>query len=142
MNVLIVEPGQAPREASIDNTLETLQKLVGGTIEAVYPYDDPVTLICNDEGKLMGLPLNRAMCDDSGQPYDILAGTFLVCGLTEQDFGSLTPELMEKYKEKFAQPESFLKMGDHMMVFRHPPKAEKQPKAPGHDKPKPGHDAR
>ena len=55
----------------IDHTLSAMQELVGGTIQAVYPFDDPVALIANDEGKLLGLPWNRALTDDHGVPYDI-----------------------------------------------------------------------
>lgn len=72
MRVLIVEPGQYPREADIDGSLDTLQHIVGGLIETLYPWEDRAVLICNDEGKLMGLPLNRSLED-----YDIIAGTFL-----------------------------------------------------------------
>ena len=62
--------------------LESLQHEVGGCIEAIYPYEDPVALICNEEGKLEGLPLNRALRDEDGDIYDVVAGTFLVVGLT------------------------------------------------------------
>ncbi len=55
--------------------------------------------ICNDDGKLMGLPLNRALRDEDGQMYDAVAGTFLVVGLGEEDFASLTPELAQKYEQ-------------------------------------------
>lgn len=55
MRVLIVEPGQYPREADIDGSLDTLQHIVGGLIETLYPWEDRAVLICNDEGKLMGL---------------------------------------------------------------------------------------
>lgn len=70
IKVLIVEPGKEPREAEIENTLSAQQAVVGGMIEAIYPWDDPVGLICNEEGKLMGLPLNRSL-----EGYDIIAGT-------------------------------------------------------------------
>ena len=73
MDVLIVEPEKSPRIANISGDLESLQKAVGGYIEAVYPYDDPVAIVCNEEGKLIGLPLNRKLED-----YDIIAGTFVV----------------------------------------------------------------
>mgnify|MGYP000382266717 CR=1 FL=1 len=59
MKVLMVEPGKSPYAAEIESGLKSLQAAVGGDIQAVYPYEDPVALICNDEGKLMGLPLNR-----------------------------------------------------------------------------------
>ncbi|UUM11959.1 DUF3846 domain-containing protein [Clostridiaceae bacterium HFYG-1003] len=73
MDVLIVEHEKVPRMASITGDLNSLQQVVGGYIEAVYPYDDPVAIVCHEEGKLIGLPLNRKLED-----YDIIAGTFIV----------------------------------------------------------------
>ena len=61
MKVLVVEPGKAPYESDISPGLESLQKAVGGYIEITYPFDDPVAVVCNEEGKLLGLPLNRAL---------------------------------------------------------------------------------
>jgi hypothetical protein len=117
MDVLIVEPEKSPRMASITGDLNSLQQVVGGCIEAVYPYDDPVAIVCHEEGKLIGLPLNRKLED-----YDIIAGTFIVCGLGEEDFDSLTPELAEKYREKFADPEIFMKMGNRIVAIPVKPK--------------------
>ncbi len=117
MDVLIVEPEKSPRMASITGDLNSLQQVVGGYIEAVYPYDDPVAIVCHEEGKLIGLPLNRKLED-----YDIIAGTFIVCGLGEEDFDSLTPELAEKYREKFADPEIFMKMGNRIVAIPVKPK--------------------
>ena len=119
MDVLIVEPEKAPRMASINGDLNSLQQVVGGYIEAVYPYDDPVAIVCHEEGKLIGLPLNRKLED-----YDIIAGTFIVCGLGEEDFDSLSPELAEKYREKFADPEIFMKMGNRIVAIPIKPKDE------------------
>ena len=78
MTVLYVKPGEKPKRIEIENDLEALQRAVGGYIEAVYPYEDPVALIVNEEGKLNGLPLNRALRDEDNDIYDIVAGTFLV----------------------------------------------------------------
>ena len=50
MKVLIVEPGKYPREADIEHTLEAEQAVVGGTIEAVYPWRDSACIVCNDNG--------------------------------------------------------------------------------------------
>ena len=97
MKVLMVEPGKVPYETEIEGGLESLQEAVGGSIQAVYPYDDPVALICNEEGKLMGLPLNRSLTDENGEIYDIIAGNFILTGLSEDNFGDLSPELMEKF---------------------------------------------
>lgn len=60
IEVLMVEPGQYPRVERIGSDLASLQKAVDGYIEVVYPYDDPVALICGEEAKLEGKPLNRA----------------------------------------------------------------------------------
>ena len=51
MKVLVVEPNRVPYMAEIKNSLDEMQKIVGGLIQAVYPFDSPVALICNDEGK-------------------------------------------------------------------------------------------
>ena len=118
MKVLIVEPGQYPREADIEPTLEAKQKIVGGLIDVAYPFpDDNVCVVLNDEGKLMGLPLNRAIYTEDGDMQDIYAGDFLVVGLTEDDFGSLTSEQMQKFEEQFHQPQMFVRMGRSIMAI-------------------------
>ena len=73
--------------------------------------------VYNDDGKLMGLPLNRALWDEDGLMYDVIAGTFLVVGLTEDDFGSLTSEQMQKFEEQFHQPQMFVRMGRSIMAI-------------------------
>ena len=80
LSVLKIAPGQYPQQVEIDNNLKALQEAVGGTIAAVYPFADPVAIICNDDGKLMGLPLNRALRDENGEMYDAIAGDFLKLG--------------------------------------------------------------
>ena len=83
--------------------------------------------VYNDDGKLMGLPLNRALRDENGQMYDAAAGDFLVVGLGEEDFASLIPEMAQKYEQLFHQPEAFLKLGNRLLVLPVPdePPAEK-----------------
>ncbi len=117
ITVLRVEPDKAPQKITIDSGLESLQREVDGWIEAVYPFEDPVAIVCNEEGKLDGLPMNRALRDEDGHIYDIIAGSFLVVGLTDDNFGSLTPDLMRKYSEKFRTPEAFLSIGGKILVF-------------------------
>ena len=114
---VVIEPEQKPQIREIDGSLEGLQSLVGGDIQAVYPYADPVAVICNEEGKLMGLPLNRALRDDAGEIYDIVVGTFAVVGLTEDSFGSLDSALAQKYAQLFEQPEQFAKLGDRIVAI-------------------------
>ena len=110
MNVLMVEPGKAPYETQIGNDLRSMQGAVGGYIQAVYPYEEPVALVCNEEGKLDGLPLNRALRDEDGDIYDIIAGTFFIAGLGESDFTDLPHELAERFAEQFRQPELFMRV--------------------------------
>ena len=128
LSVLKIAPGQFPQQVEIDSDLKALQEAVGGFIGASYPFaDDPVAIVYNDDGKLMGLPLNRALRDEDGQMYDAVAGTFLVVGLGEEDFVSLSPELAQKYEQLFHQPEAFLKLGNRLLVLPVPdePPAEK-----------------
>lgn len=91
LTVLVVEPMKEPYVKEIDPGLHALQAEVGGDIAASYPFDDPVGLVLNDEGKLIGLDLNRSLRDEHGEIYDIVAGTFLVVGLGEESFTSLPP---------------------------------------------------
>lgn len=124
MTVLVVEPMKEPYVKEIDPDLHSLQAEVGGDIGATYPYSDPVALVCNDEGKLIGLDLNRGLRDENGEIYDIVAGTFLVVGLGEEDFASLSPELIQKYTEQFKTPERFMQINGNIVVL--PVPAEKQ----------------
>ena len=105
LTVLMVEPGKAPYQAAIGADLKSLQQVVGGYIESISPYDDPVAIICNEEGKLEQLPFNRGLRDESGNLYDYIAGNFMIVGLGEENFTSLPPEYIEKYSQLFAQPE-------------------------------------
>ena len=124
LSVLKIAPGQYPQQVEIDNDLKALQQAVGGFIGASYPFvDDPVAIVYNDNGKLMGLPLNRALRDESGEAYDVIAGTFLVIGLGEEDFASLSPELAQKYEKQFHQPEDFIRLGHRIVVVRVPDEA-------------------
>lgn len=117
IKVLLVEPEERPRVVEIGTGLEDLQHAVGGDIEVVYPFEDRVGLIVNEEGKLIGLPLNRALRDENNEVYDIIAGSFLVAGLTEDNFGSLTEEQIGKFEGLFHQPETFVKMGRSIVAI-------------------------
>lgn len=96
MKILFVEPGKEAQPAEIQGDLKEMQAIVGGRIEALYPWADPVALICNDEGKLLRLPLNRMLED-----YDVIAGNFFICGIEGDEFVSLSDPLMIKYQKKF-----------------------------------------
>ena len=119
MRILIVEPERRPEEGEIDDSLKTMQQIVGGYIQAIYPFDDPVALVCNDEGKLMDLPANRGLRDENGQMYDIVCGTFFLCGAPADSdhFTSLTPEQIERYRELFYTPEMFWGMDGRIVCL-------------------------
>ncbi|MDD3227781.1 MAG: DUF3846 domain-containing protein [Oscillospiraceae bacterium] len=101
LRVLYVEPGNVPVEKMIGSDLASLQAKVGGLIECVY-LEDGAVLVCNEEGKLNGMEMNRRLGDD------IICGPFfLVRNDGNGDFASLADWQMDCYKNRFAQPEQF-----------------------------------
>lgn len=118
IKVVLAEPGKKAKVTEIENTLENLQKIVGGYIECVYPFEDNVGIICNEEGKLIGLEPNRVLRDDNGNAVDIIFGTFIITGLTEDDFGSLTDEQAEYYLDIFRAPEIILRTGNGFVSLK------------------------
>lgn len=100
MKVLVVEP-QKPCRVQEIKSLADMQQLVGGDIEAVYPFQELVAVVCNADGKLLGLPMNRPLLDKDYLPYDIIRGTFFVAGLGQEEFISLTDEQIQRYKSLY-----------------------------------------
>lgn len=118
MKALKIEPGKAPERIDIDNTLEALQNAVGGYIEVIYPDERrPVGMICNEEGKCCGLELNRALYQN-GKPYDIIAGTFLVVGLSAEDFTDLREEDAAYFEKMFHTPEKFGHFAGRLIISK------------------------
>ena len=119
MRVIVVEPKKNPEVREIGDSLESMQQIVGGLIEAVYPFEEPVALICNEEGKLLNLPLNRALRDDEGNVYDIISGTFFLCAAPPDSdrFAGLTDQQIKTYMERFDMPEMFLNVGGNLFVL-------------------------
>ena len=128
MTVIAIEPGMKPYVQEIQSGLESLQREVGGDIQAISPYTDAVSIICAEEGKLMGMPFNRALRDEDGHIYDALVGKFLIVGLGENNFVSISDELIPKYIREFQAPEQLVRIGeknyilpamDETAVYRH-----------------------
>ncbi len=126
LTVLIIEPEKKPYVKEIDSGLKSLQGVVDGDIETFYPTEDNVVFIVNEEGKINGLPLNRAVRSDDGEMIDIIAGTFMIAGIGEDDFASLDTEMIDKYSEKFKNPEMFFRVNGELHVM--PIKEAKEPK--------------
>ena len=118
MRVLVVEPEQRPQEKEIDNSLEAMQQIVGGYIQSI-PLDNSVALVCNEEGKLEDLPPNRGLRNQNGQMYDIVFGTFFLCGVSADSeyFASLTQEQIEQYRDRFYTPEMFWGMDGRIVCL-------------------------
>ena len=141
MNVLVVEPGFLPYEKEIsdslnsDEHLRALQEIVGGWIEAIYPYDEEVAIVCNEEGLINGLPFNRSVPGGYGGVF----GTFFICGLSEDSFCSLPPDLMERFKSEYANSEILIGAeGDKLYTLKvssHPKKPENPPNEKQHHNP-------
>ena len=104
MKVLIVEPGQHPRKTEILHTLRGMHETVGGYIQAIYPWDDPVALVCDEESLLKHSEFNRIVA-----PEVAIFGTFFICGLGEEDFDDLSDELMEKYAALLRNPQVLIR---------------------------------
>lgn len=118
MRVLVVEPERRPEVREIDSSLKSMQDIVGGLIQPIY-LDDSVALICNDEGRLMNFPANRGLRGEDGKIYDIVFGTFFLCGAPADSdhFTSLTPEQIEQYQERFYIPEMFWGMDGRIVCL-------------------------
>ena len=99
--VLVVEPMNPCEVREISHDLKTLQGMVGGSIEMVSPFNEAVAIVCNAEGKVLGLPFNCPLCDNHGIPYNIVCGTFFIAGVGSEDFISLTDEQLRSYKAMF-----------------------------------------
>lgn len=99
LRIVFVEPGKPAYAAEIENTLRAEQRAVGGKTERVYNQDGTF-ILCNEEGKLEGLPANRRI-DGGG----VLVGNFFVIGEGEENFRSLTEEEIQKYLARFFEPE-------------------------------------
>lgn len=114
ITVLLVEPNKYPKLIDIDDSLEAMREVVGGDIEEYMPFDDDIALVCNEEGKIRGLPLNRAVyleSDGRKERIDIVAGKFFICYAPpeSENFLSLPDDMAKKYEKMFHYPERFVR---------------------------------
>ena len=109
INVIYVEPGKEARTIEMKDELSEMQNLVGGLIEEYMPFEDDVALVCNEEGKMNGMPLNRAVYGEDGQIMDIIAGPFFIAyaPVESEKFLSMPDELRKQSMQEFRNPEQF-----------------------------------
>ena len=120
MKILVVEPLKHPYVEDIDGSLKSMQEIIGSGVHATHPFDDSVNVITTDMGRLIEQPMNRALRDEDGRVDDVLSGTFLICGISNDRFISLTDEQIKRYTQLFYVPEVFLHIGDRIMVLQVP----------------------
>ena len=102
IRILVVEPMKPCEAREIPDTLEAMQAIVGGDIEAVTSIRYASAIVCNENGKLLDLPYNRPLLDESGLlPLDMLYGTFFIAGVSGEHFVSLTEEQIQRYKDLY-----------------------------------------
>lgn len=128
IDVIMVEPGKEARVMTMNDSLEAMQDAVGGLIEEYMPFEDEVALVCNDEGKLLGMPPSRTIRSDDGQVVDVIAGPFFIAyaPIESENFLSMPDELREKYLEKFRQPERFFRTSEGIKVVKFDPNSERE----------------
>lgn len=109
ISVIFVEPNKYPKMIEIEDTLEAMQEIVGGCIEEYMPFEDEVAIVCNEEGKVNGLPLNRAVYGKDKEILDIIAGKFFIAyaPAEAENFQNMPKELADKYLKEFKYPERF-----------------------------------
>ena len=122
IQVVLVGPGKSARIAEVGTSLDAMQRTVCGSIEACFPFEEQVCIVCNSEGKINGLPLNRAIRDeDTNEIVDIIAGTFFICDCSGESLGSLSKEQQKRYLEKYRLPERFFRTRDGIEAVPYKP---------------------
>jgi hypothetical protein len=122
IKVLMVEPGKKAYEIEIGTSLEEMYAALDcDCIQTFYPYDDPVVIVCDDEGKLNGSEPNRAIYDEDGQMMDIICGRFFIADCSTSSFKSLSDDMMEKYKKQLLLPERFCRINGKLATIKFQP---------------------
>ena len=95
MIIIYYEVGKEPKTRIIKRDLKEMQKLVDGPVEN-YQVNENICLVCNEEGYIRGLPMNRKVIDREGIIHQAICGNFFVCGAGAEDFISLKPDQIKK----------------------------------------------
>ena len=126
LNIIYCETGKLSMVDTVEDKLEELQEKVDGLIE-IMELEQDVCLICNEEGKINGLPLNRAIRDENGEIVEVVAGNFIIVG-QDKDTGnlkSLDENQLKKYMEIFKYPEEIMLINGQIFAEKFEPKPTK-----------------
>lgn len=107
--VVVVKVGEYAKITEIPSGLKSLQSVVGGSIELAHYFNDEVSIVCNEESKINGMPYNRVVKSTTGIILDVIAGDFFIIGTPSgsTEFESLSDELAVKYRNMFLIPQNF-----------------------------------
>lgn len=115
MKVLFVEPMKHPQKIDIQPELKEYYRILDcDCITATYPWVEPVALVTDDNGLFTDKLFSRYI----PELQQAIRGSFFLCGIGEEDFTDLPPDLMEKFKKRFWHPEAFIRTAKGMMTFR------------------------
>lgn len=101
MKALLVEPGMKPRMIEIENTLHAFQEAVDGYIQVMETNYENTVIICNEEGKIKGLQMNRILITEFGM-YDVIVGNMVVVGVDGEEFCDINPMAATYFSEKLS----------------------------------------
>ena len=124
IKVLLLEPGKLARTAEIGTSLENLQQIVDGLIEAYYPFEEQVCIVCNEESKINGMQPNRSVKNEDGVMVDFICGPAFICDSRGESFDSLSDEQLARYTKMFRYPEHLAKLNGQLIGIPFNPQRE------------------
>lgn len=90
IDALLVEPGQTPKVWKISPRTEVMRKIVGNSPRETWPFSEPIAVVYCDNAGTAQPPVNCLLKNGSGEPYEVIRGTFLVVGVADGTYISLT----------------------------------------------------
>lgn len=124
IKVVLLEPGKLARTAEIGTSLEDLQKIVDGLIEAYYPFEEQVCIVCNEESKINGMQPNRSVKNEDSVMVDFICGPAFICDCLGESFDSLSDEQLARYTKMFRYPEHLAKLNGQLIGIPFNPQRE------------------
>ena len=103
LKILVAEAGAPPRVREICGGLPAIQEIIGGEVEELCPFADSVSIMRGGRGDELRLPVNCLLKNGSGQPFDVIHGTFVVVGTDHGQYVSLTDRQILRYLDEFGR---------------------------------------